>query len=291
MDPQALAEKEAKLVEQLSNLDSLIVAYSGGVDSSLLAYYARKTLEERAKIVIAISPSLSADELEAARTQAEQFNWNLIEINTDEVESSDYQRNDLMRCYFCKSTLFAELDKLASRLGIKHVAYGANKDDLSDFRPGHKAAREYSVLSPLQTAGLDKQEIRQLARNAGLTSWDRPQAACLSSRFQTFEPISVPLLTRVDKAEHFIRSLGFRQVRVRHHGDLARIELAAEELSRFASDQELMQNVSVELKSLGYAYVVLDMEGYRQGKANAFARQEGAAESSASPLIEDSNGF
>jgi uncharacterized protein len=264
----ALEIKERKLIESLAGLDSVIVAYSGGVDSSLLSYYARRTLGANAKVVIAVSPSLAAEELAAARAQARSFQWDLIEISTDEVDSPDYQRNDLMRCYFCKKTLFEELTQMVEELGIRYIAYGANLDDSRDFRPGHKAAREYHVLSPLQDAGLSKEEIRELARNAGLPSWNRPQAACLSSRFQTFEPISVELLSRVDKAERLLHSLGFQQVRVRHHGDFARIELDKEELPRFQSDSETMKKVAAELKQLGYRNIFLDLDGYRQGSAN-----------------------
>lgn len=277
-----LLAKETALIDAVQAAQSLIVAYSGGVDSSVLAYYARKTLGERAKIVIAISPSLAQEELQAAREQAQQFSWNLIEIGTDEVDRSDYQRNDAMRCYFCKSTLFDELDKMSTRLEIAHVAYGANMDDLSDFRPGHKAAREHKVLSPLQSAQLNKGEIRQLAKRAGLPSWDRPQAACLSSRFPTFEPVNAPALSRVDAAERFIHSLGFQQVRVRNHtlsgtaggaGDqlLARIEVAQSELDRFSHDPSLFARIDVALKDLGYAFVTLDLAGYQQGSANITA--------------------
>src|SRR5207237_35577 len=153
-------------------------------------------------------------------------------------------------------------------LTISAIAYGANLDDLNDFRPGHKAAREHQVLSPLQEARLTKLEIRELARQAGLPSWDRPQAACLSSRFPTFQPVTIEGLSQVDKAEHFIRSLGFRQIRVRHHGDIARVELGNDELPKLAADTALMQQICDELKHLGYKFVTLDMEGYRQGSGN-----------------------
>jgi pyridinium-3,5-biscarboxylic acid mononucleotide sulfurtransferase len=248
-----------------------LVAYSGGVDSSLLAYYARKVLGEKARIVIAISASLAENELAAARAQAQQFAWNLIEIKTGEVEKSEYRLNDAMRCYFCKATLFEELERLALDLGVASIAYGANLDDLSDFRPGHQAAREHRVLSPLQEAELIKEEIRELAKKAHLPSWDRPQAACLSSRFPTFVPVTIEGLARVDQAENFVRELGFRQVRVRHYNDTARVEVDLSEMSRFNENPAVFISIETKLLSLGYKEVVLDPGGYQQGSANIVA--------------------
>lgn len=271
MEEAALESKEQHLVQILSELDGVIVAYSGGVDSSLLACYARQVLGDRARIVIAVSPSLATEELEAARAQAEEFGWDLCEIHTDEVSRAEYQRNDQLRCYYCKSVLFDELDRMATAWEIPAVAYGANMDDLRDFRPGHKAAREHKVLSPLQAAGLTKDEIRALARKAGLPSWDRPQAACLSSRFPTFVPVTIEKLAQVESAERFLHGLGFRQVRVRHHGDLASIEVDKQELQRLTADPAMLPSVEQELKKLGYARVEVDPQGYRPGSANAMA--------------------
>jgi len=233
-----------------------------------LAYYARFTLGNQAKIVIAVSPSLAGTELEAAKKQAQLFQWDLIEIATDEVEKEEYQRNDQMRCYFCKSTLFRALNELARSLNIINIAYGANLDDLKDFRPGHKAAREFNVLSPLQTARLGKEEIRFLAHKVNLPSWNRPQSACLSSRFPTFQPVTITSLSQVEKAEDYLRSLGFIQVRVRHHDDLARIEVDKSELNKLFQDNETISEITDKFKKLGYRYVTVDLEGYRQGSAN-----------------------
>jgi len=268
MDPiSSLNTKEKHLQELIQSLGSVMIAYSGGVDSSLLAYYGRKILGSNATIVIAVSPSLAINELSFAREQGKQFGWNVLEIVTDEVEKPEYQRNDAMRCYFCKSTLFEIMQKLAIEHNVKHLAYGANIDDLSDFRPGHLAADQYKVLSPLQAAGLVKEEIRQLAKSAGLPSWNRPQAACLSSRFPTHQPISTPELSQVDKAESYLRNQGFKQVRVRHYNQIARIEVDPEDMSLLL-DQKLFNVIEKEFKRLGYAEVTVDPNGYRQGSAN-----------------------
>lgn len=268
-----LDAKEKKLLKQLQDLDSVMVAYSGGVDSSLLAFYARKILGDRAKVAIAVSPSLPKDDLEFARQQAEQFQFDLIEVETRELEDPAYQKNDSSRCYHCKSELFSELEDLARDIDVKYIAYGAIMDDMQDTRPGNKAAREHRVLSPLQTAGLEKWEIRQLAERNNLPSWDRPQAACLSSRLPMNEPVTVEKLSQIEKAEAYLRTLGFRGLRVRHHGEIARIELELSEMPKLAGNIEMMNQVSNKLKEYGYKFVTLDLSGYRQGGANLSAKK------------------
>lgn len=270
---KTIEQKEQELLKQLSKLDGIIVAYSGGVDSSVLAYYARKALGERAKIAIAVSASLAHEDLDFARAQAEQFNFDLIEVETGEISDPAYQKNDGSRCYYCKKTLFEELEHLARDLDIKYIGYGAIMDDMKDSRPGTRAAKEHRVLSPLQAAGLEKSEIRDLAQRAGLPSWDRPQAACLSSRLPMFETVTIEKLAIIEKAEAYLHSLGLKQLRVRHHGEIARIEIEQKEMQKLCSNQELMQQVSAQLKQYGYRYVTLDLAGYKQGGADARAKK------------------
>jgi len=266
--PPAVLEKQALLVAELAKLNSVIVAYSGGVDSSLLAYYARAVLKDRARIVIALSPSLAQSELLAARKQAELFNFDLLEIATEEVELSEYRRNDGMRCFFCKSTLFEYLQRLKVALSIDAIAYGANMDDLSDVRPGHKAAEKYHVLAPLMAAGLYKEEIRILARAAGLPSFDRPQAACLSSRFPQNIYIDQERLAIVDQAEEGVRAFGFRQVRVRFKESEASVEIGQDELLLLKNRPQIAALIEEKLLKLGFSQVKIDPRGYRQGGAN-----------------------
>jgi len=268
MNDDLIRTKEQRLMELLQALDSVIIAYSGGVDSSLLAYYAHRVLGQSAQIVIAISPSLAQDELDAARAQAKDKQWNYLETATAETNRADYQRNDGGRCYICKSVLFETLGELAADSGVKNIAYGANVDDLADFRPGHRAAHEHHVLSPLQQANLTKEEIRFLAQQAGLNSWDRPQSACLASRFPTFEPVTIAGLKQVEASESFLRKLGFRQVRVRHYGQTAKVEVGADELDRFIQQPQIKTQITEALKDFGYTEVEIDPRGYRQGSAN-----------------------
>lgn len=280
MSTVQLIEREKHLIDSLSKLDSVVVAYSGGVDSSVLAHYARKILGERAQIVIAVSQSIAADELDDARAQARKFNWNLIEVKTEEVANPEYRKNDGQRCYFCKGALFEAMDAIAKREGYKNLAYGANVADLRDVRPGQRAADEYKVLSPLQQAELTKDEIRELAKIAGLPSWDKPQSACLSSRFPTFEAVTPERLKIVENAEMALRKLHLRDFRVRFHdlsktdkGDLAlaRIEFSASELRKVLADELLRNGIIEGVKAAGFAFVTIDLEGYRQGSSNVVA--------------------
>jgi len=274
VNSELIEQKEKALCERILAMGSMIVAYSGGVDSSTLAYYARAILGERARIVIAVSPSLAFDSLQSARGQAAMFDWDLIEVDTSEMELDEYRSNDNMRCFFCKATLFERLQDLSRQWGVIHIAYGANLDDDLDFRPGHMAAQQFAVASPLKEAGLSKDEIRYLAREAGLPSWNRPQDACLSSRVPTSIPVTRQALSLVERAESFVRSQGFRQVRVRHFDSRAVVEVGGDELYRFVSESGLKERVQTELLSMGYETVEIDPDGYRQGSASApnFAR-------------------
>ena len=266
-DTTNLKTLENNLKERIKSLDSVIVAYSGGVDSSLLAFYADLELKHKALIAIAVSPSLASFELEFARQQAQKFNWPIYEIITTETTSSEYQENNLNRCYICKSTLFTELTQLAKEKNIQNIIYGANLDDLNDFRPGHKAAYEFNIIAPLIDCKLNKKQIRELAKLNNLPSADKPQSACLSSRFPTYIKISDTKLATIDKAEKFLHDLGFKQVRVRHHDELARIELESDEISKLLENENSLKLITEYFKSLGYKFVTLDLNGYRMGSS------------------------
>ena len=265
---ETIEEKERLLINRIMELRNVIVAYSGGVDSSLLAYYAKRLLRNRARVVIAVSPSVSKLELQSARAQAALFEWNLTEIATDEHEKPEYQRNDDMRCFFCKATLFEELHKMARRFGVDHIVYGANMDDVADFRPGELAAGKFKVLSPLRDAGLTKDEIRKLALKAGLPSWDKPQDACLASRVTQEITVTPEVLGRVEKAERFVREKGFNQVRVRHKQDAASVEVGPDEVQSLLSNPDLCVEIIDYIEDLGYAEVEIDPRGYKTGGAN-----------------------
>jgi uncharacterized protein len=267
--------KQEELLHQLAALDSLLVAYSGGVDSAYLAWAAHRALGEHALAVTATSASFSAHDREQAECCAREASFAHEFIATDELSNPLYVANNADRCYHCKSELFDALDRLATARGFAAVAYGINADDTSDFRPGHRAAAEHKVLAPLLDAQLGKAEIRALAEAAGLTVWDRPASACLSSRVPYGIAVTPETLTKIERGEAILRELGFRQFRVRYHHQMARIEIAREELPR-ALEPEIAAVITSRIKAAGFEYVTLDLEGYRQGSLNAALKKSAA---------------
>jgi uncharacterized protein len=262
-----LERKYQELERELKGLQSLIVAYSGGVDSAFLAYAAHQALGDRMLAITALSASYSRRDCEEAEKCARQFGFTHEFIETHELSNAAYRANNPDRCYFCKDELFDKLDDLAEHRGYQAVAYGVNVDDQGDWRPGHQAAREHRVLTPLLSAGLTKVEIRELARRAELPVWDRPASACLSSRIAYGLEVTPERLRTVEQGEEAVRTLGFRQFRVRHHDKLVRIEIAPEELPR-ALSPGMARNLVEIFKPLGFTFVTLDLEGYRQGSMN-----------------------
>jgi pyridinium-3,5-biscarboxylic acid mononucleotide sulfurtransferase len=268
-----LAVKEAQLRAELRRYRSLLVAYSGGVDSAYLAWAVHKVLANNMLAVIADSPSLARTELADAVAFANEQAIPLEIVSTSELEHPDYARNDGQRCYHCKDELFSVMEQLGAQRGYDAIAYGVNLDDQGDFRPGQQAARQHSVAAPLLKAGLGKQEIRDLARAAGLRIWDKPASACLSSRIEYGRPVTREALAVVERGEQAIRSLGFRQFRVRHHGDIVRIEIARDELHR-ALDSGMAAQFTAIFKALGFQFVTLDLEGFRSGSMNVLLPAE-----------------
>ncbi len=264
-------EKQERLFEELRRIPSLLVAFSGGADSAYLAWAAHRTLGARMLALTALSPSFPAHDREQVDAFVRRVGLRHEFIQTREFEDPRYVANHPDRCYYCKDELFTVMEKLAAARDFAALAYGINADDTSDFRPGHRAAAEHRVIAPLLSAGLAKAEIRLLSRRAGLATWDRPASACLSSRVAYGIPVTPETLARIEQGEQVLRELGFRQFRLRDHGGLARSEISPEELER-ALDPAMLRLLVERLKPLSFAYVTLDLEGYRQGSLNALLK-------------------
>jgi uncharacterized protein len=267
IDPARMREKQERLFADLASRGRVIVAFSGGTDSAYLAWAARQALGANALAVTADSASLPESHKHDAEAFVARFGIAHEYIETREFENPDYVRNDPNRCFHCKDELFTRLAEVGRERGIEHIIYGVNVDDLGDYRPGQNAARQHQVAAPLADAGLTKAEIRELSRAAGLPTWDRPASACLSSRIPYGTPVTIQNVKTVEAGEEEIKALGFRQFRVRFHGEVVRIEIAPEELE-IALSLEMARRFTAIFKKLGFKYVTLDLEGYRQGSLN-----------------------
>lgn len=271
----SLDEKENFLLSNLAKIPSIIVALSGGADSAYLAWAANRVLGNRALSVTALSPSFAGHDRKIVEQLVKKLALRHEFIETHEMENPAYRANQPDRCYFCKDELFSALDNLASSREFSAVAYGVNADDTLDFRPGHRAATEHKVLAPLLDAGLAKSEIRALSQRAGLPTWDRPASACLASRVPYGTEVTPERLALIERGESALRELGFLQFRVRIHDNLARVEISQDEMPR-ALSPEMAAAISERLKSAGFAYVALDLQGYRQGSLNETLKRSAA---------------
>jgi len=268
-----LDQKAERLRQILAGRGRLIVAYSGGVDSAFLAWTVHQVLGDQMLAVIADSASLARTHLEDALAFAREREIPVEVVETQELENPAYTRNDAMRCFHCKDELFAVLERCREERGFDAIAYGVNADDAGDFRPGQQAARQHGVLAPLLEAGLNKAEIRELARQAELRVWDKPASACLSSRMEYGRAVTPEALSVIERGEDALRAMGFRQFRVRHHGEIVRIEIAREEFPR-ALTAEMAREFTAVFKGLGFKFVTLDLEGFRSGSMNQLLTKE-----------------
>ena len=263
-----LKQKTKKIKSLIQEMDSALVAFSGGVDSTLVLALAHEVLGEKVVGVTAQSPSIPNRELQASRQLAKEIGSKHLIIKTAEMSNPEYQSNPANRCYHCKTELYSSLKKFAKRKKISHILNGINSDDLGDYRPGLDSSREQGIRSPLVEANFNKQDVRNLSRIMGLSIWSKPAMACLSSRIPYGQPITSEKLTRVEQAEDFLLSLGFKQVRVRHLGTEACIELDKDEIPRYQNDKSIRSSVQKKLMILGFSSVLLDPEGYKMGNLN-----------------------
>jgi uncharacterized protein len=263
-----LSAKQRLLEGSLQSLGRTLVAYSGGVDSAYLSWIANNVLGQDMLAVIADSPSLARTQLQDALAFAQEHGIGVEVVQTTEMDRPEYVRNDRQRCFHCKDELFQVIGAFAAKRGFQSIAYGVNVDDQSDFRPGQAAAKQHHVAAPLLEAGLTKADIRELSRAAGLRVWEKPASACLSSRIEYGRPVTLEALSAIEQGEEALRRLGFRQCRVRHHGEIARIEIAQDELAR-ALTPAMFAEFTRTFKTLGFTFVTIDTEGFRSGSMNA----------------------